>query len=513
MRDSHRSLPAVLWQARGLLVLTALLSAVIAYGASQLLPPTYEASARLLLVDPRTSGRYGDNAMVIDPTRYARNQAQKIRSRAVLEAALARSGAALSRTEFEEVVEVTPSTELDLITVTALGPSAQEAARRADAVAEAFQDVESASVRSDARREVQGLAADVEQLDQRISAAQEELTAAAGGEARPAALDVLIEQRSALQDRIRSIDTESSLFGAGVDLFEAAEEPRQPSSPRSLLNAAAAAVLATIAAGGITWLRGEHNQGADRRQDPALILGAPLLGEVPDFAALGLADTTPAAHAHTSLAGESYQFLLGALGHALEQVGGSTVVVTSAMPSDGKTVTALNLAITAARDGRRVMLVDADERMRALSRQGRLSDAPGLIDLADDDVPLARCISSAALTSQARLVFVPAGTAVDDPGAFFRTSGFRKALMRVREQAELVVIDSPPLLAVSDTSAIASQADGIVLVVPRGLPLRYLEEVAERLAFIGTPLLGYVYNRAKPDQARRYAYGPDLARI
>jgi Mrp family chromosome partitioning ATPase len=76
----------------------------------------------------------------------------------------------------------------------------------------------------------------------------------------------------------------------------------------------------------------------------------------------------------------------------------------------------------------------------------------------------------------------------------------------VKARADLVVLDSPPILAVADTSAIAGQVDGIVVVVAKGTPLKTLEEVRERLEFVGTPVLGYVFNRADT-RAGSYGYG------
>ncbi|MGH3666264.1 MAG: hypothetical protein ACRDU8_09310, partial [Egibacteraceae bacterium] len=134
-------------------------------------------------------------------------------------------------------------------------------------------------------------------------------------------------------------------------------------------------------------------------------------------------------------------------------------------------------------------------------------------DLADDEIPFAGCTGTIKVTDDIRLSFVPAGSRLSDPAGFFRTPEFRKALGRVKEQAELVVVDSPPLLSVADASAIASQVDGIVIVVDRGAPLRQLEEVRERLQFIGTPVLGYVFNRSDLRRGRGgygygYGYGP-----
>jgi Mrp family chromosome partitioning ATPase len=105
------------------------------------------------------------------------------------------------------------------------------------------------------------------------------------------------------------------------------------------------------------------------------------------------------------------------------------------------------------------------------------------------------------------LPVLPAGTKVEHPAGFFRSSTFRKALLSIGERTDLILIDSPALLAVSDAMAIAGQVDGIVVVVGRGTPLRHLRTLRESLARVDTPLIGYIFNRSSASShldARQY---------
>jgi Mrp family chromosome partitioning ATPase len=152
-----------------------------------------------------------------------------------------------------------------------------------------------------------------------------------------------------------------------------------------------------------------------------------------------------------------------------------------------------------------VVVVDGDDRARGLSQATGAVDAPGLTDLTATDADLADKALAVPTGGGHALRVVPAGRPVAEPAGFYRTPAFRRAMGVIRDDAELVVVDSPPLLAVADTSAIASQVDGIVLVVDQGTRLRDLAETRDRLALIGTPLLGYVFNR-DPERSERYAY-------
>ncbi len=277
-------------------------------------------------------------------------------------------------------------------------------------------------------------------------------------------------------------------------------------------NAILAGLLGAMAATAWAWWRADETATADGRNDPARVLHAPLLGTVPSFEDVGLTGSIPVVEAPKSPAGEAYQFLVGALAFALEETDGRSVVLTSASPVDGKTVSCLNLALSAAQDGRDVLLVDADTRVRGLTRRLKAESTLGLPGLADETTKITDVLVPLQLGDGQAVPFIPARPLGDDTAAFFRTPAFRRAMHRLSELTDLIIIDSPPLLLASDASAIATNVDGIVVVVSRGTPLKVLAEMRERLDRIGTPVLGYIYTKAKlsgagyGDYAYRYNY-------
>jgi Mrp family chromosome partitioning ATPase len=102
--------------------------------------------------------------------------------------------------------------------------------------------------------------------------------------------------------------------------------------------------------------------------------------------------------------------------------------------------------------------------------------------------------------------FVPVGQRTIDPAGYFRTGEFHRSMSLIKDGTDVVIVDAPPILAVAETSAIAAHVDGIVLVVTRGTRLSRLEEVRQRLEFVGTPLIGYVFNRARSSKRDAYTY-------
>jgi Mrp family chromosome partitioning ATPase/capsular polysaccharide biosynthesis protein len=507
--DAGPGLLEAVWQFKWLVAAVTLLAMALGFAASFLQPTMYEGEARLLLTDPRNVGvfRGETGTTALDPSRYVRNQAQVVTSTPVQRRALELVGERISIRDLDERVTAQPSVDLDLITIRALDPTAEGAAELANAVAQAYMDQVTSEVQGNAQSAITELEQSKAQLEERIRNAERGLAANSGNTALQAERDAAVSQLITIESRSDQIAVDAALYGSGVELFERSELPESPASPKPLRNAAVAAILGLLAASAYAWWRAEHTQSAERRQDAAAVLGAPLLGEIPDFSTVGITDAVPTVTAPKSVAAEAYQFVVASLEFALDSSGGSSVLLTSASPADGKTTTALNLAVAAAKDGRKVLLVDADERVRGLTRNSELPAEPGLTDLRDEELPFDGCVAEWRLAPDFSLPFIAGGSKVADSAGFFRTPGFRTAMHRVKQQADFVMVDSPPLLAVSDTSAIASQVDGIVIVVARGTPLKLLEDVRQRLAFIGTPLLGYVFNRGVGGKGGGYGYG------
>lgn len=492
------------WRYRWLVAAATILAGLAGFAASYLQPTLYEAEARLLLSDPSTSGVFAER----DPLsgdRFVRNHVEAANSPQVAVRASEMLDGRLTDEEISDTVEARAFAEADAFSISARAPSPEGAALLANTVAEAYQELAREDVQARAEESIRELNESRAELQAEIARVEAELAANPDDATLQAERDAAVTELIDTERRARQIAVDASLRGDGIFRFLEAVEPESPAQPQPVRNAAVAAVLGLLGSSAFAWWRAERTQSADRRQDAAPVLGAPLLGQVPDFAAVGVTGADPTRAAPHSSAAEAYQFLVGALEYALDRAGGSSLAVTSAGVGDGKTVTAFNLAVAAARDGRRVLLADADERACGLTRLTGVARSPGLTDLADDGVPFEGCVARVPDVSP-DLSFVPVGTGPVDPAGFFRTPGFRKAVSRIKEHADLVIVDTPPLLAVSDTSAVAGQVDGIVLVVSKGTPLSTLEEARERLAFIGTPLLGYVFNRAT-SRSGAYAYG------
>jgi len=187
-----------------------------------------------------------------------------------------------------------------------------------------------------------------------------------------------------------------------------------------------------------------------------------------------------------------------------------TLVVTSAVRGEGKTVTALNLAMAFAElERQQVVVVDADLRRPSCERYLNLNEGPGLTDVLQGKVSLERALRPAGYR---RLMMLGAGARTNNPAEVLGVSRLDELFQRLKEQFQYVVIDTPPALPSTDAGVLAARADGTLLVVRLEESLKKQSREALRLIQdMGGNVLGTVVTQVRgmdPDSDRRLAYDP-----
>jgi succinoglycan biosynthesis transport protein ExoP len=169
------------------------------------------------------------------------------------------------------------------------------------------------------------------------------------------------------------------------------------------------------------------------------------------------------------------------------------IALTSANSGEGKTATASNLAVVMAQLGRQVLLVDADLRKPRLHRVFNLSNREGLVHCLTGGEPLERMIQS---TGTPGLFLLPSGTIPPNPSELLASDRMRELLDVAQRRFDLVIVDTPPLLAVTDASVVGAMVDGVVFCLYAGRVQR-AEAIAscDRLRVSGARVLGTVLNR------------------
>jgi capsular exopolysaccharide synthesis family protein len=188
------------------------------------------------------------------------------------------------------------------------------------------------------------------------------------------------------------------------------------------------------------------------------------------------------------------------------------LVITSALPGEGKSTSACNLAITLAQQGLRVVLIDADMRRASLHRSLHTALEPGL-----SNVLAGRAAASEAMVTlevgETTLRFMPAGTPPPNPAELLASARVTQMLNDLRPEFDAVVIDSPPLNVVTDGAIIGSRADGVLLVARAGITDRDAYRVAiEQLQSVRARVLGCVLNDAGANAGGYYGRGTEYYR-
>lgn len=199
--------------------------------------------------------------------------------------------------------------------------------------------------------------------------------------------------------------------------------------------------------------------------------------------------------APASVAAEQYRSLYYRLERMREARPMKVIAFTSAMPGEGKTVTAVNLALAAARANseRRILLIDADLRRSNVGAVLGIRSKGGLAELLAGECEVRDVVRRFNST---QLAVIPAGTMPDEPTQVLASARMKQFLAAVRDNFDEVYMDLPPALPFADAGILGHLADGVLVVIRANVtPMRALHETVEQLG--SAPLLGCVLNGAE----------------
>ena len=301
-----------------------------------------------------------------------------------------------------------------------------------------------------------------------------------------------------------------------LTVVEPAVPPTDPVLPRTLLNTLLAAAFGLLVVGGVAFLA---EQLDDSIKDPDTVREVANLNTLGTIARMkGDRGRSEIYQLATLLyprsgAAEAYRTLRSSIEFAAVDAPIRTVLVTSAAPGEGKTVTAANLAVVFAQAGRKVVLVDADLRKPRVHTMFNLSNARGLTTMLRGEAVRPDVVSQA--TEEDNLRVLTTGPLPPNPAELLGSHRMQAVVGLLKESADLVVFDSPPLQAVTDSALLSSFLDGTLLVVDAGRSRRRaVRSASEILTQAGANVLGVVLNRmpakAQADYGGYYGenYGP-----
>lgn len=313
----------------------------------------------------------------------------------------------------------------------------------------------------------------------------------------------------------------SDIQAGNLRIIDPAEVPASASSPRTLRNIAMALVAGLALGIGLAFFFDYMDRSVKSTEEMHQASGVPSIGLIPAYrpsraglrvirAAKGniapVSGIEMIAHEDPqSVISEAFREVRTAL--LVSQAGGPPrkVLITSAHPGEGKTSVTVNLAITLAQIGHRVLLVDADLRRPRLHTITGCSNERGLSNyLADAGTPWPEPMA----THIENLSVIPSGPLPPNPADLLNSERFQAVQKEMEAQGfDQIIYDSPPVLAVADPSIIAGQADAVVIVAQAGSTARDgLGHAVARLRRVTSRIIGGVLNRADRDLQASY-YG------
>lgn len=316
-----------------------------------------------------------------------------------------------------------------------------------------------------------------------------------------------------LLQRYKEVGVTGNITANNISIVDLASPPEKPSKPNLLLNIALAALfglgLGVVAA----FILEALDETLATPDDAEGKLGVPVLGVVP---LLEKGQTTAEALANVrSGFSEAYYSLRTALQFSTPDGAPGSLLITSARPAEGKSTTAYAIALSLARVGRRVLLVDGDLRNPSMHRVVGVENDRGMSNLLSGSADLESVVLRTSLDN---LFFVPCGPLPPNPAELWGGDRLRQILIEARKNFDHVVIDGPPVLGFADSPLLASAVGGVVFVVEsRGTRRGQARGALRRLRVGHANLLGAVLTKFSTkstsyggyDYAYDYHYGAE----
>lgn len=299
-----------------------------------------------------------------------------------------------------------------------------------------------------------------------------------------------------------------ALPDARVVVEQRASIPSAPVIPKTTRNIAVSVALGLLLGLGLAFMRDLLDNTVKKPESLEEITGVSVVGSVP-FVKTQRDKPTISFDTDQSWIAESFRRLRTNLQFLSVDDPPRLIVITSSEPSEGKSTTAINIALALAEAENSVVIVDGDLRRPMIDKYLNLLGTVGFSNVLSGVIPLAEALQKTAFP---RLTALTSGSIPPNPNELLGSTAARNVLGELREGFDYVIVDSPPLLAVTDGAILSSKSDGALIIARYGQTKRdQLSHAVETLGNVGAQVLGAVFTmiptRGGVGRAYRYRYG------
>ncbi len=507
----------VMWRRKWVIILVTVVATLAAFGFSYRQAKVYEAQADLIyeqqldVANPLTGQSYTDatqrtaeltsvNAIIQSP-----NITRRVTT-ALEDKGLPTSGYEVRAEVAQDSTAATGTQSSNVVSVIATSGDADYTAAVAQTYAEEFVDWRKENMTA--------------RITGAIDAISKKVRSYKGAEKLTSDY-VILAQR--LQDLQILRDTVTGNFRVLVP----ATAPTAPISPKPLRSAILGFGVGLFAGIGLAFLLEQFDTRVRRADDVAALLRQPVLARIPRLSREQMKSTHLVTMEHPGDAvAESFRLLRTNLAFMDVDGNARAMLVTSSLQGEGKSVTVANLAVTLALAGKKVIVVDADLRRPRQHRLFDLQNEVGASNVAVGDADLVATLQSVQVVSPngngsavdfaswtsatgavTRLWVLTSGPVPPNPGEIVASQRFSQMLARLRDECDVVLVDSPALLAVGDTAALASEVDGLLFLVDMEKARRpVIQAAADQLYRLPCAMMGIVVRSAAGSSRDKYYY-------
>ncbi len=480
----------VLRRRKGVIFAAVALTVLAALVVSFLQTPVYRGTAEILLQTRGTDSLFNNMPVrLVDPTRAVQTEIRILRSEPVRAAVREKLGSA-------PAVSANGVGQTDVIQVSAEHTQPGSAAEIANAYATSYIDFRRKQAVDDTLAASQEIQAKIADLQREIDQAPADRR------------ETLLEAQAVFSQKLDQLQVDSALKTGGAQLVTPAAVPSSPVKPRPLRNAMLALVLGLLLGVGLAFLVDYLDDSVKTKEDFNRVApDVPVIGLIPalsswrskgDAVLVSVSDPT-------SAAAEAYRTLRTGVQFTRLDRPMRTLQVTSANATEGKTTTLANLAVALARAGERVVVVCCDLRRPRVHEFFGLTNEVGFTSVLLGKKPLSGALQE--VPGQPRLQLLASGPLPPNPSELLSSKRTVEVLTSLQGDTDIVLLDCPPVLPVTDALVLSGRVDATLLVAVAGATARAeVARTVELLRQVDAPLVGAVLNGVTDEGSYGYGY-------